>query len=368
MKKTILTMLLCGALLCPILPAMAAPAAGEAGSQDAPQILDSVLYYGAVREVFADEDGAVTAIWLDSQRYGGYIMKISPRTVWIDSGNRAAGSPAGLQAGEGIYVFHSSVSTRSLPPQSQAYAVVRNVPQDALCPQYHKVEQVQEADGSIRITTNNGGLIISADEKTAVSAYSGAPAGGLSGLNAGDHIMAWYGAVALSYPGQAYSSCIMLLDSEEQAPLTRAGFAALLHQAEDSPVVNYAMDYEDVDPSAPWAEAVRWMSSEGFMGGYGDGRFGPDDIIQRQQLVSALWRYAGSPILMDYPGLTQYEDVADIDLFAQLAMAWAHQRGLLDTAGTQLAPRGGVTAAETSRMIQALKAPAAPALPLPDGK
>lgn len=361
MKKTILALTLCGALLCPILPAMAAPVpGGETGAQPLP---DSVLYYGTVQEVITDEEGAVTALWLDSERYGEYVMNIFPETVWIDSGNRAAGDSSDLKTGEGVYVFHSPVSTRSLPPQSQAFAVVRNIPQDAPSPQYHKVEEVSEADGRVRITTGNGGLIISADEETDVSTYSGAPAGKLSELKPGDHIMAWYGAVALSYPGQAYSSCVMVLDQEEQAPLTRAGFAALLHQAEDSPVVNYAMSYEDVDPSAPWAEAVRWASSEGFMGGYGDGRFGPGDAIQRQQMVTALWRYAGSPVLMDYPGLTGYDDVSAIAPFAQLAMAWAHQRGLLETGGTRLDPCGGVTAAEAGRMIRALNAPESTAAP-----
>lgn len=66
-------------------------------------------------------------------------MNISSDTVWIDSGNRTASDPADLKEGESVYVFHSPISTRSLPPQSAAYAVVRNIPQDISCAQYHVV-------------------------------------------------------------------------------------------------------------------------------------------------------------------------------------------------------------------------------------
>ena len=77
-----------------------------------------------------------------------------------------------MKEGEGIYVFHSPVETASLPPQSPAYAVVRNVPQDAGCAQYHRVEAVSEENGTLRITTDNGTFSIVADSDTAVTAYS----------------------------------------------------------------------------------------------------------------------------------------------------------------------------------------------------
>ena len=50
----------------------------------------------------------------------------------------------GPEGGESVYVFHSPISTRSLPPQSAAYAVVRNIPQDISCAQYHVVEEITE--------------------------------------------------------------------------------------------------------------------------------------------------------------------------------------------------------------------------------
>ena len=330
----------------------AIPTAFAAQDGTAESLPNSVLYYGKVKSVSRNEGGKVTALHLSSDRYGEYIMRISEDTVWIDSGNRAAGDPASLKEGEGLYVFHSPISTRSMPPQSAAFAIVRNVPQDASCAHYHKVEAVEEKDGALRITTDNGGLFLLADQETSLSSYAGAAPAGLDGMEAGSHIMAWYGTVALSYPGQTHASHIMVLN-RTQEPLTRSALALLLHTAQGSPVVNYAMDFADVAQDAPYAEAVRWAASQRLMSGYGGGRFGPEDPVTREQLAVILWRQAGSPMLMDYPGLTKYGDVGDISRFAQPALAWAHQKGLVPTEG-RLGPQDAVTAEEAEEMMKAL--------------
>ena len=330
----------------------AMPTAFAAQDGTAEPLPDSVLYYGKVESVSRDEDGEVTALHLSSDRYGEYIMCVSEDTVWIDSGNRAASDPATLKEGEGLYVFHSPVSTRSMPPQSAAFAIVRNIPQDASCARYHKVEAVAEKDGILRITTDNGGLYLLADQETSLSSYTGSAPAGLGDIEAGSHIMAWYGVVALSYPGQAHASHIMVLDRVQES-LSRSDLAVMLHTAQGSPVVNYAMDFEDVAQDAPYAEAVRWAASEGLMSGYGDGRFGPEDPVTREQLAVILWRQADSPMLMDYPGLTKYNDVGDISRFAQPALAWAHQKGLVPAEG-RLGPKDAVTAAEAEQMMQVL--------------
>ena len=67
--------------------------------------------------------------------------------------------------------------------------------------------------------------------------------------------------------------------------LTRSDLAVMLHTAQESPVANYAMDFEDVAQDAPYAEAVRWAASQRLMSGYGDGSFGPEDPVTREQLA-----------------------------------------------------------------------------------
>lgn len=358
MKKMLASLILSGALACSLaLPAAAAPKTDGAPSETPPaeapaSLPDSVLYYGKVEAISRDENGEMTALSMSSDRYGEYVMRLSEDTVWIDSGNRAASDPSDLEEDESLYVFHSPVSTRSLPPQSAAFAIVRNVPQDASCAHYHEVEAAEETGGTLRITTDNGGLFLLANEETSLSSYGKAAPAGFHEIKPGSHIMAWYGLVAESYPGQAHAAHIMVLTRAEE-PLTRSALAILLHTAQGSPAVNYAMNFSDVAQDAPYAEAVRWAAGEGLMSGYGDDAFGPDDPVTREQLAVVLWRQAGSPMLMDYPGLAKYSDVGDISRFAQPALAWAHQKGLVPAEGL-LGPKDAVTAAEAEQMLQTL--------------
>lgn len=358
MKKMLMSLILGGALFCSIgLPAAAAQKT-DGTRAETPRaeafvpLPDSVLYYGEIETISRSEHGKMTALHMSSDRYGEYIMLLSEDTVWIDSGSRTASDPSDLEEGERLYVFHSPVSTRSLPPQSAAFAVVRNVSQDASCARYHEVGAVEETDGTLRIITDNGGLFLLADKETALSSYDGTALAGLGEIKAGTHIVAWYGPVALSYPGQAQASHIMILNQGRQ-PLTRSALAVMLHAAQGSPVVNYAMNFSDVAQDAPYSDAVRWSASEGLMSGYGDDKFGPDDPVTREQLVVILWRQAGSPMLMDYPGLAKYDDVGDISRFAQPAIVWAHQKGLVPTEG-RLGPRDTVTSTEAEQMMGVL--------------
>lgn len=350
MKERLSALALAGVMACTIaLPAFAAETtptliSPPTAAEEVLPLPDSVLYYGQVQEILKDDEGNISKLLMTSERYGECIMDISAQTIWVDSGHRAASDPADLAIGEAVYVFHSPMETRSLPPQTAAFAVVRNIPADAHSAIYHEVEDVSLQDGRLTITTDNGGLLLFADEETGLTTYGGEAPSGLEAIQAGSHVVAWYSAVATSYPGQAYADHLMLLPGAVQAAeelLTRADLAVLLHEKAGKPATNYAMAYSDVSGEEDYAEAVRWATSEGLVSGYNSGAFGPNDPVSLEQMVTILWRYAGSPTLMDYPGLSQYADADRISSYAQSALAWAHQQGYLDGAeGNVLDPRG----------------------------
>lgn len=363
MKKKLTALVLTGALACTMaLPAMAAevtavPISAPAASQTA-TVPDSVLYYGTVQEIGRDADGTIIWLRMTSERYGEYRMNISEETVWIDSGRQTASDPSTLEKGEGVYVFHSAAVADSLPPQASAFAVVRDIPMDAGCAQYHVVEAVSLQNGQLTITTDNGSLQIRADASTGVSIYGSEQSASLEDIQAGTAVMAWYGAIAESYPAQANAFHLMLLPTAaapENDTLTRGELVMKMHEQAGKPVVNYAMNYTDVEQGADYAEAIRWATSEQYVGGYGDGTFAPDDSISREELVTILWRYAGSPMLMDYPGLTQFSDAGEISLWAQPAMAWAHQKGYISAVdGTRLDPKGDADPVLAETILNAL--------------
>ena len=73
-------------------------------------------------------------------------------------------------------------------------------------------------------------------------------------------------------------------------PCTRGQIVTFLWRAAGSPVVNYAMNMTDVAEDAYYGEAVRWALSEGITTGIGDTAFGPDAACTRAQIVTFLYR------------------------------------------------------------------------------
>lgn len=107
-------------------------------------------------------------------------------------------------------------------------------------------------------------------------------------------------------------------------PCTRAQIVTFLWRAAGSPVVNYAMDLSDVAGDAYYAEAVRWALSEGITTGTSADQFSPDATCTREQAVTFLWRAAGSPAVS---GESAFEDVG-ADAYYARAVAWAAQNGV----------------------------------------
>ena len=116
------------------------------------------------------------------------------------------------------------------------------------------------------------------------------------------------------------------------APCTRAQIVTFLWRAAGSPVVNYAMDLSDVSEDAYYAEAVRWALSEGITTGTGADQFSPDATCTREQAVTFLYRAAGSPAVS---GESAFEDVG-ADAYYARAVAWAAQNGVTNGISSDL--------------------------------
>ena len=97
--------------------------------------------------------------------------------------------------------------------------------------------------------------------------------------------------------------------------------AAFVKEVETSP-------FSDVSTSAYYYEAVKWAQEKGITGGVGNGLFGPNQPCTRAQIVTFLWRAAGSPAPKD---MSSFADVP-ADAFYAKAVAWAVENGI--TSGT----------------------------------
>ena len=133
--------------------------------------------------------------------------------------------------------------------------------------------------------------------------------------------------------------------------LTRAQLAQILHNLKGRPVVNYLLQFEDVPSGAWYTEAVRWAASTGIVSGYGNGLFGPDDNITREQLAVMLWRYAGSPAATDRE--LHFSDANQASSWALDALRWAVENGIISgKGGGILDPTGPATRAEAAEILK----------------
>ena len=133
--------------------------------------------------------------------------------------------------------------------------------------------------------------------------------------------------------------------------LSRAQLAQILFNKEGRPGVNYLLDFSDVAGEAWYTEAVRWATSQGIVGGYGNGTFGPNDPITREQLAVMLWRYSGSPTATNKE--LHFNDTDEISGFALDALRWAVENGILNGYGDgRLGPQGQATRAQVAQMLK----------------
>ena len=136
---------------------------------------------------------------------------------------------------------------------------------------------------------------------------------------------------------------------------TRAMVVTILWRQAGEPVVNYAMDFADVAEGTWYAEAVRWAASEGIADGYGDGGFGTNDPITREQFAVMLWRFArqqGYDVSVgEDTNILSYTDALEISEYAIPAMQWACGAGILEGNAGHLYPQGDATRAEVATML-----------------
>ena len=129
-------------------------------------------------------------------------------------------------------------------------------------------------------------------------------------------------------------------------PCTRAQIVTFLWRAAGSPVVNYVMNMTDVAEDAYYAEAVRWALSEGITTGTTENTFSPDSECTRAQAVAFLFRYAASEAVTLQELVSGFSDADSVPGYALPAMNWALAEEIVQGNGSKLMPNDSCTRAQ----------------------
>ena len=135
---------------------------------------------------------------------------------------------------------------------------------------------------------------------------------------------------------------------------TRAQAVTFLWRAAGSPALNYAMNFNDVDGGAYYAEAVRWAASEKVVEGTTAETFAPDAAVTRAQVVTMLYRFAkaqGMDTTQGGMAIREFDDFDAVPAYALEAMDWAVNAGVLKGDNNRLLPQDNCTRAQIVTML-----------------
>ncbi len=129
--------------------------------------------------------------------------------------------------------------------------------------------------------------------------------------------------------------------------LTRGEFvSALFALSGVTDIAADRADFTDVPADSTLAPAIRWAVGEGIVKGYGNGKFGPDDPVTREQMATMLYRYAqvlGQGFQGMWYFLLDYPDAGRISDWADEAMHWCVMNGIIVGTDKGLEPKATAT-------------------------
>jgi hypothetical protein len=134
---------------------------------------------------------------------------------------------------------------------------------------------------------------------------------------------------------------------------SRAMIATILWRLEGSPKADDST-YTDVASGVWYSTAIGWAEDNNIVTGYGDGTFGPNNPITREQMAAILFRYAQYKKydVSATSTLSSFTDTDQISAYAVDAMRWANGAGLITgVTETTIVPKGMATRAQVAAIL-----------------
>lgn len=159
---------------------------------------------------------------------------------------------------------------------------------------------------------------------------------------------AWYARAVGYCTAQGLMDGVSPSAFSPDAPASRAVLVTALYRRAGSPAGQRA-DFTDIPAGSAYRDAAAWAAGQGIAAGYGDGRFGGENPVTREQFAAMLWRAEGRPA----PGTAEpFADQAQISGYAADAAAWAKNAGVINgRADGRFDPKGNITRGEAAVML-----------------
>ena len=169
---------------------------------------------------------------------------------------------------------------------------------------------------------------------------------------------AWFRASVLSCIKKGIMSGVSADTFAPDTAMDRAMLVTAVYRLAGKPTIYFIrqpdMPFSDTESGKWYSDAMIWASLMGITGGVGNGGFAPEAPASREQIAVMLYRYAQYAELdtaQKGTAIHEYSDCGDISDYAEAAMDWAVNAGVISGRGNLLAPGKKATRAEAAVMI-----------------
>ena len=145
--------------------------------------------------------------------------------------------------------------------------------------------------------------------------------------------------------------------------ITRGMMVTILYRMEGEPKVWSTNPFTDVDEDEYYYDAIRWANSEHIVQGYGNGRFGPNDALTREQLAIIFYNYSryNAVNVNKAASLDRFVDAKYTSPAGYRALQWACAEKLIQgTGSTTLSPNAKALRAQVAVILMRYRTSVAP--------
>jgi len=143
-----------------------------------------------------------------------------------------------------------------------------------------------------------------------------------------------------------------------ETTMNRAMFVTVLGRLDGVDVSSYTGTSFDDVPTGEWySEYVEWAAQYGIVNGYGDGKFGPMDLITVEQAAAIIARYVqhiGLVTVTEEDNLDDYADAENVSDWAEADLNWAVENEIYDGEDGLLTPQAEAPRSLVAEMLHKL--------------
>lgn len=276
---------------------------------------------------------------------GSYVFKKNSSGGYVPSGGGATGtSPVTVNKATNGKVSvnpqsaaeNATVTITATPDEGYIVNTVAVVDKDG-----KYVTVTKTADGKYTFKMPKGGATVSVTFKKDDSADMK-----FTDVRTGDW---FYNAVKYAYDNKLMDGT-SATTFNPSGTVSRVQVAQVIYNMNGRPsAAGLANPFSDVKPGQWYTDAVLWCSSKGYMSGYGDGKFGANDNVTREQLALVFMNVMGGSGRGSLSGFT---DADQVDSWALAGVEWAVANGIISGKGNNmLDPRGTAMRSELAQIL-----------------